>query len=143
MRRAAGRAPGSPHGRSIPEREIEEILRQAGETAPPASHSPKKVGLRRLIWSHVKQSFAGKPLSISPGRAMLAAVLLLLAALVLNSVGFGPVAFVALAGLILFIVAYGMFFIRPPKAQKRWRGQVIQIEEESSRPWWDRFRRPR
>ena len=121
------------------QREIEEILEQAGEAAPPIAPSPRKVGLRKLVWAHIKQSLAGKPLSFSPGRAMLAAVLLLLAALVLNSVGVGPVALVALAGLILFIVAYGMFFIRPPKAQKRWRGQVI--EEESSGSWWDRFRR--
>lgn len=120
------------------QREIEEILEQAGESAPPVSPAPKRSGLRRIIWAHIKQSLAGKPLSFSPGRAMLAAVLLLLAALVLNSVGVGPVALVALAGLILFIVAYGMFFIRPPKAQKRWRGQVI--EEESGGSFWDRFR---
>ena len=120
------------------QREIEEILRQAGEATPPVAPSPKKLGLRRLVWTHVKQSLAGKPWSLTPGRAMVAAVLLLLAALVLNAVGVGPVAIVAFAGLILFIVAYGMFFIRPPKAQKRWRGQVI--EEESSGSWWDRFR---
>ncbi len=123
------------------QREIEEILQRAGEVAPPVAPSPRKVGLRRIVWNSVKQSLSGKPLSFSPGRAMLAAVLLLLAALVLNSVGVGPVALVALAGLILFIVAYGMFFIRPPKAQKRWRGQVI--EEDSGGSIWDRFRRPR
>ena len=123
------------------QREIEEILRKAGDVAPPVAPSPRKVGLRRLIWTNIKQSLAGKPLSFTPGRAMLAAVLLLLAALVLNSVGVGPVALVALAGLILFIVAYGMFFIRPPKPQKRWRGQVI--EEEKDGGLWDRFRRPR
>ena len=123
------------------QREIEEILRKAGDVAPPVAPSPRKAGLRRLIWTNIKQSLAGKPLSFTPGRAMLAAVLLLLAALVLNSVGVGPVALVALAGLILFIVAYGMFFIRPPKPQKRWRGQVIE-EEKNGGPW-DRFRRPR
>ena len=123
------------------QREIEEILRQAGEAVPPISPSPKRPGLRRTIWNSIKQSLAGKPLSFSPGRVMLAAVLLLLAALVLNSVGFGPVALVALAGLILFIVAYGMFFVRPPRPQKRWRGEII--EEESSGGFWDRFRRPR
>ncbi len=123
------------------QREIEEILKQAGETAPPISPSPRRPGLRRIIWAHAKQSLSGKPLSFSPGRVMLAAVLLLLAALVLNSVGFGPVALVAFAGLILFIVAYGMFFVRPPRPQKRWRGEII--EEESGGGFWDRFRRPR
>ena len=121
------------------QREIEEILRQAGEAATPIAPSPRKLGLRRLVWAFAKQSLAGKPWSISPGRAMLAAVLLLLAALVLNSVMPGLTGPVALAGLILFIVAYGMFFIRPKKTKKRWRGQVI--EEESSGSWWDRFRR--
>ena len=56
------------------------ILRQAGEATPPVAPSPKKLGLRRLVWAHVRQSLAGKPWSLTPGRAMVAAVLLLLAA---------------------------------------------------------------
>ena len=128
------------------QREIEEILRQAGEAEPPAKakpafRRPPRPSLRRLAWSHLKQSLGGKAWSISPGRAMLAAVLLLLAALVLNATMPGFTGPVALAGLILFIVAYGMFFIRPRKPpEKRWRGQVIDIDEESDSSRWDRLR---
>ena len=69
---------------------------------------------------------------------MLAAVRLLLAALLIGSAvpGFG--APLAWAGLILFVVGYAMFFIKPKKIEKRWRGQTIELEEDS---WWDRLRR--
>ena len=118
------------------QREIEEILKQAGELAPAAEPPPKQVSFRRLLWLQVRQSLGGKAWSISPGRVMVVAVLLLLSALVLNATLPGLTGPLAWSGLILFIVGYGLFFVRPRKVAKRWRGQPI--EEQQS--WWSRLR---
>ena len=121
-------------------REIEEILKQAGELSPSQTRRKPRQNFRRLIWLYVSQSLGGKNWSISPGRVMLAAVSLLLAALILRAVIPGAVVPLAWVGLLLFIVGYGMFFIKPPKIEKRWRGQPL---EEPGDSWWDRIRRKR
>ena len=123
------------------QREIEEILKQAGDLKSTAKRGPKppKGSFWRLIWLYVKRSLGGKVWSLSPGRIMLVAVSLLLAALIVRPIGFGGfVAPFAWTGLLLFIVAYAMFFVHPPKLDKRWRGQSVEGEKKS---WWDRFRR--
>ena len=119
-------------------KEIEEILKQAGELGSGNSGSRPRPGLRRLIWVHVAQSLGGKTWSLSAGRVMLIAVVLLLSALVVGAIIPGLVGILAWAGLILFIVGYAMFFIRPSRVEKRWRGQPIEYEGAS---WWDRLRR--
>lgn len=121
------------------QREIEEILQQAGDLG--ADEAPKRrprMGFARLVWDYFKQSIGGSPLSITPGRVMLAAVLILLAALVLNATSSSFVGLLAWLGFILFIVGYAMFFIKPRPVEKRWRGSVIQYEDESL---WDRIRK--
>ncbi len=117
--------------------EIEEILRQAGELAPPERDPVRRPSVWRLIRLHINQSLGGKTWPPSGGRVMLAAVvLILLGGLILRPFAGGLGSLLAFAGLILFIVGYGMFFIRPPKVEKRWRGQLI--DEGDS--WWDRWR---
>ena len=65
---------------------------------------------------------------------MIAAVVVLLLALVLRA---GPI--MGLIGLLLFIVAYAMFFMRPRnRVDKRWRGRPVEEEDDSD--WWDRIR---
>ena len=125
------------------QREIEEILKQAGEDGPPAprDQKPENETIWRLIWLYVKQSLGGKGLSISPGRIMLIAVSLLLSALLIRAFIPGAVAYLAWAGLLLFIVGYAMFFVKPPKLEKRWHQEVI--EEEGGDSWWSKFRRKR
>lgn len=123
------------------QREIEEILQQAGDLgAGEGSRSRRKKSFVRLAWEYFKQSVGGNILAITPGRVMLGAVLLLLAALVLNlaTPGFGIVGLLAWIGFILFIVGYAMFFIKPRPVEKRWRGDVIQYDDETL---WDRIRR--
>lgn len=123
------------------QREIEEILQQAGDlglSEPPKSR--QKLSFGRLAWEYFKQSIGGSALSITPGRIMLGAVLILLAALVLNlaTPGFGIVGILAWLGFILFIAGYAMFFIKPKPVQKRWRGDVIEYSEGES--LWDKLR---
>ena len=105
--------------------EIEEILRKADLVAP-IPIRPKKTSFFSLLKQYARQSLEGKAWSITPGRIVLVAVsLILLAALsrMIVPVAFGPLAW---AGLLLFIIGYGMFFVKPPKGpEQRWRGQLL------------------
>ena len=120
-------------------REIEEILKQAGEIRSlPRERKPQKPSIWELVWLYVKRSLGGKAWSFSPGRVLLIAIALLFAALVVRPFSGGLVAPLAWAGLLLFIVGYAMFFVKPPKLEKRWRGQTIDEQGESL---WSRIRR--
>ena len=127
------------------QREIEEILKKSGKISEKVPEPRPKIGFWRLVWLNVRKSLGGKPLSISPGRVMLTAVSLLLASLLIVRVGGGFGSAVALIGLLLFIVGYGMFFVQPRSKQpggeiKKWRGQPIEYEPDNS-SLWDRVRR--
>ena len=117
--------------------EIEEILKQAGDLGT----GPRRArpGLLGLVWLQVVQAVGGKTWSVKPGRVMLVALALLLTALIGGAFVQGaPVAILAWGGLVLFIVGYAMFFVRPPTIEKRWRGESIEYGGDS---WWDRLRR--
>ena len=111
--------------------EIEEILRQAGELRSVPKQSNRFLKTLKFIYLYFIASLGGKSLAITPGRILLGSLLLFLLAIVLQ------VGLLAWAGLILFIIAYAMFFIRPPKIEKRWRGQII---DDGSNSWWDKFK---
>lgn len=131
------------------QREIEEILQQAGDLStshgqggsPPATKVPRSrpesPGFIAQVWQHIKSSVRGGP----AGKVMLGAILVLLAALVMNAMapGLGLVGPLAWGGLILFIVGYAMFFIKPKKVEQRWRGQPLESEEKDS--WTDWMKR--
>ncbi len=119
-------------------REVEEILQQAGELRSEGNAGARRPSLLRLVRLHLAQSLGGKTLSLSPGRVMLFGLLLLLSALISQAFFAGLVGILAWAGLIFLIVGYGMFFTRPPRIEKRWRGQQIDYDGES---WWGRVRR--
>ena len=117
------------------QKEIEEILKQAGELAPARGPRGPNRGLLRLIRLYITRFIGGKTRSISPSRIMVVSVFLILAALILRPLA----APLAVAGLLLFVVGYAMFFIKPhQKVEKMWRGQPL---DDSGGSWWDRFRR--
>jgi hypothetical protein len=118
--------------------EIEEILKQTADLSSGKRRRRGKQGLLSLMWRYASESIGGKTWSITPGRVMLIAVALLLSALVMVAAIPGLAGPLAWAGLILFIVAYAMFFIRPRRVEKRWRGQPI---DDHGGNWFDRFRR--
>ena len=127
-------------GTGMPERykdEIEEILRQAGELAPARKRRDRGPGIWRLIGLYVRKALGGRLLSISPGRVMVSAVMILVLALIFGRMVPGIGGPLALAALLLFIVGYGWIFVKPPKIEKRWRGQPL---DEGTGSWWDRFR---
>ena len=116
------------------EREIEDILKQAGEAAPRRSSASLPV----LVWRSAVRPLRGRSAPFSPGRVMLAGVVFLLATLLFRTFLPWVVAPLAVAGVVLFVVGYGMFFVKPRQQQeKRWRGQVI---EDDDPPMWSRFR---
>ena len=118
------------------EREIEDILKQAGEVAP----SPRSsASLPVLVWRSAVRPLRGRSAPFSPGWLMLAGVVFLLATLLFRTFLPWTVAPLAVAGVVLFIVGYGMFFVKPrSRHEKRWRGKVI---EDDDPPIWSR--RPR
>lgn len=124
------------------QREIEDILERAGEDTPkrPLRRSPDRRSLRQLVWLYVKQSLSGNLLSISPGRIMLLGLVLLLSFLLVSPFSGGIAGMLAWAGLIIFIIGYGMVLVRPPKIEKRWRGQPVEMGSPGG-SWLDRIRR--
>ena len=114
-------------------KEVEEILEQAGVPQGRGMAHRRGPSFRQLIWMYAGKALGGRTWAITPGRVMIAAVVVLLLALVLRA---GPM--MGLVGLLLFIVAYAMFFMRPGnRAEKRWRGRAV---EEEGGGWWDRIR---
>ena len=121
------------------QREIEEILESAGEVGPSKPRiSRRRYGFFRLVWLYAKQSLSGGLWSITAGRVMLTGFLLLLSGLLLQVFGLGTIGLLAWVGLLVFIIGYGMVLARPPKIEKRWRGQLTDDPKES---WFGRVRR--
>ena len=107
------------------QREIEEILEQTGTSADPKQPAKSGGMLRRLGRSRGSGS-GGRARRITPLRVFMASIALLLTALLMNSLAPGLQGLFAWSGLLLFIVAYALFFTHPGKPiEKRWRGQVV------------------
>lgn len=112
---------------------------KAGDLGPVGRDRRPRFGWWSALWRGFLGSLAGRPWTISPGRVMLLAVALLLSYLIVKPFAAGVAGSLAWAGLVLFIVGYALFFIRPPgsKMEKRWRGRVLDDDDS----WWDRLRK--
>ena len=122
------------------QREIEEILEKSGDLGPSKKpkRKPDKESLFKLAGLYVKQALSGKLWSLSPGRVMLIGLLLLLSMLIVMQFVPGIPGLLAWAGLLIFIVGYGMVLAKPPKVEPRWRGQPMELRGDSL---WSRIRR--
>lgn len=123
------------------QREIEEILEKSGDlgsTRAPNRPPEEKESLFRLAGLYIKNALSGKLWSLSPGRVMLIGLLLLLSMLIVMQFVPGIPGLLAWAGLLIFIVGYGMVLAKPPKIEKRWRGQSM---EENGESLWNHFLR--
>ncbi len=124
------------------QREIEEILSQAGESAP-VERSGKGRGVP-LMPSFLRAGKGpGNRTFLSSGRLMFIGLALLLSAILISAIfpGFlGPIVWLS---LIFFILGYVLFFARPSAGpEKRWRGRVIEQDRPSgSGGLWRRVRR--
>ena len=110
------------------EKEIEEILKRADEVMPRDKPRPSKGEQRSGSFSPLDRLSGGRRLRISAGKLMLASLALLLLALILGATSPGFVVPLVVAGLVLFVVAYALFFVRPGTSsyEKRWRGRPIE-----------------
>ena len=122
-------------------KEIEEILRHAEEVLPKDRPKPPRGQSRASggLSNPLSRLTGGRGLRISAGKLMLASFALLLLALILGAAGFGVIPLIV-AGLVVFVIAYALFFVRPGVSssyEKRWRGRLI----EDSPSLWDRVKR--
>ena len=125
------------------QKEIEDILRKAEAEAPLPSERSRR-SLRGMVWQYVRQSLNSKAWGVSPGKIMLVALAIVLAAFLLRPIVPGMFGLLAWAGLIIFIVAYGMVFLRPSKSpvdRKMWRGRYIDDEQGGANSWWQGLKR--
>jgi hypothetical protein len=119
------------------QREIEGILKQSGKLKRVGKGGGSGPSFWQLVWIWASRLLRGHSWS-QPGRLILIAVSLLLSALIIRAIVPGIAGPVAWAGILLFILAYAMFFVRPRQMEKRWRGQPL---DEPGRSWWDRIRK--
>ena len=113
------------------QREIEEILNQAGESAP-ADRSKKGRGIPLIPPFFRKGSGTDRRVHFSSGRLMFIGLALLLSAILVSAMFPGLLGLIMLLSLILFILGYVLFFARPSAGpEKRWRGRVIEQDRPS------------
>ena len=120
------------------QREIEEILEHS-EDSP--KDSPRQPGKKAKGPSGRGGMFSGWLGDVlAPSRLFMASGGLLLTALVLNVAGAGLAGLLFWLGLVLFIVAYAIYFVRSEKGpERRWRGRVVEYDTGPS--WRGRIRR--
>ena len=118
------------------EKEIEEILERAENVLPKDRSRPQTQRADPVEESSgpLSRLAGGRRLKISAGKLMIISFGLLLLALILGATSLGFVLPLVVAGLVLFVVAYALFFVRPSSgsSEKRWRGRVI---EENASPF--------
>jgi hypothetical protein len=125
------------------EKEIEEILKNAGEEAPdqPRAESEKPLEDRsravRRAAEAIKPEVSYSPSkgrwpTITPGKILLVGL-----AVVILAALFNPL--LIWVGLALLVFGYLLFFITPRSIniEKRWRGESVEDVGESP---WDRFK---
>ena len=124
------------------QREIEEILGQVGDPKP--ENKPKRGRTNPILalFSRVGRA-VGDRVYLNPGRLMFTALALLLSAILVSAIVPGLIGPIVWVGLILFIMAYALFFARPgAKLEKRWRGRLLGPDSlpSSSETWWVRVK---
>ena len=125
------------------QKEIEEILKNAGEVAPdeavgemerPLDDRPKELrNAPKSDKAPVLNPPRGRWPSITPGKILLMGLFVFIVTALLQSV-------LIWVGLALLVVGYLLFFVTPRNIslEKRWRGESIEDQPESQ---WDRLKR--
>jgi len=126
------------------QKEIEEILKNAGEVAPDESVREKEKPLEdrpravrqasRSNKAPVSFSSRGRFPSITPGKILLTGLIVFIVTALLQ------IWVLIWVGLALLVVGYLLFFVTPRNIaiEKRWRGESIEDPPESP---WERFKR--
>lgn len=126
------------------QKEIEEILKNAGEVSPdesgreaekPLEDRPRAV--RRAAEASRPQSYEtprGRWPTITPGKILMTGLVVFIITALLQ------IWVLIWVGLALLVFGYMLFFIAPRNInmEKRWRGESLEDPQESP---WDRFKR--
>ena len=125
------------------QKEIEEILKNAGEVAPDETVREKEKPLEdrpralrqasRPNKAPVSSSSRGRFPSITPGKILLTGLIVFIVTALLQ------IWVLIWVGLALLVVGYLLFFVTPRNIaiEKRWRGESIDDPPESP---WERFK---
>jgi len=124
-------------------REIEEILERAEHSGPGSDPEASKERGSRPRWFFDPTGSVSRLRGLlrvpSSGKVMLAGIALILIAVLLSAFVPGRVNLAMWAVLILVVIAYGLFFVRPGvQYERRWRGRLVEEEQVSL---FDRLRR--
>jgi len=125
------------------QKEIEEILKNAGDLVPEESSRESKKPLEDRPRAVHQAAEANRPVpsfspkgrwpSITPGKILMAGLVVIILTALLGVWG------LIWVGLGLLVLGYLLFFITPRSIsmEKRWRGESIEDAPESP---WDRFK---
>ncbi len=103
------------------QREIEEILAEAGEQAP--RRRPERARRRPRPAPPQRQGFSLRP---APGRLAFAGAVSLIVALALNLLDAAGATIFLWVGVALLVAAYVFYFARPRRTtERRWRGELL------------------
>ena len=126
------------------QKEIEEILKNAGEVAPEESGRETEKPLEDRPKAVRQAAEAAKPQatytprrrwpSITPGKILMAGLVVFIITALLQ------IWVLIWVGLALLVLGYLLFFITPRNIsiEKRWRGELIEDKPKSV---WDSFKR--
>lgn len=116
------------------QREIEEILEEAGERPP--ARPPKRARPPRRRPARRERGYSLVP---TPGRIAFAGAAAIAAALALNLLDAPGATIFLWAGVALLVAAYAAYFMKPRRTvERRWRGQLMDAPPEPgplSRLW--------
>lgn len=130
------------------QREIEEILNRLDEFVPEEKATERARRRSSKAAAGFGHAFLAPLSRISIRHVMLTAFALIVVGFFARVHPLGL--WMLVAGLILFLTAFALSFVSrgsPPKVEKRWRGQTIELGEPSLsdrlRTWLQAKRRPR
>ena len=121
------------------QREIEEILGQTGEEGEGAGSGGSKPPRSPRRVRRAPRRGLGRFVRLTPGRLLLAGIVLLILAVVLNALDAPGVRPFFWASVGLFVFAYVAYFTRPRRTvERRWRGEPMDDPQPAgplSRLW--------
>ena len=126
-------------------REIEQILEEAERSGRKRSVAGDLGEAQKPSRLLSRVSWAGSIFRVSPNKVVLAGIVLIVVSFVVyNAFNYLFVENVKFllpiwAGLILFVIVYGLLFVRPGSQDKRWRGKILDDGVEPSK--WEQVRR--
>ncbi len=118
------------------EREIEEILRQAGDLPSPKSQTKPT----RRVWrggSHWARRVVEDLRRVcTPGNLVKAAIILLVGSFLLRPVIPALAMYASSAGLVLLVVGVAAFVLTDrPAPEPKWRGRALNLSQRQPH-WW-------